>query len=262
MLTIIVLLAVFAPLVAPHDPYRQDLLARMIPPVFLGGTWEHPLGTDALGRDYLSRLLYGARISLMIGFVTAFISAVIGSTLGIVGGYFGGKVDAAVTFLISVRLAMPVVLVALAVVALLGGSLIVMMTVLGLLLWDRFAVVLRTATKQVRSMEYVAAAEVLGASLPRILVKDILPNVMSQLIVIATLEMAHAILLEASLSFLGLGVRPPTPSWGLMISEGKEMLLFQPWLIAIPGVALFLVVVSINMFGDGVRDITAPEGRN
>jgi len=262
VLTIIVLLAVFAPLVAPHDPYRQDLLARMIPPVFLGGTWEHPLGTDALGRDYLSRLLYGARISLMIGFVTAFISAVIGSTLGIVGGYFGGKVDAAVTFLISVRLAMPVVLVALAVVALLGGSLIVMMTVLGLLLWDRFAVVLRTATKQVRSMEYVAAAEVLGASLPRILVKDILPNVMSQLIVIATLEMAHAILLEASLSFLGLGVRPPTPSWGLMISEGKEMLLFQPWLIAIPGVALFLVVVSINMFGDGVRDITAPEGRN
>jgi len=262
VLAVIVLLAVFAPLVAPHDPYRQNLLARMVPPVFLGGTWDHPLGTDALGRDYLSRLLYGARISLMIGFVTAMISAVIGSVLGILGGYFGGKVDAVVTFLISVRLAMPVVLVALAVVALLGGSLIVMMTVLGLLLWDRFAVVLRTATRQVRSMEYVAAAEVLGASLPRILFKDILPNVMSQLIVIATLEMAHAILLEASLSFLGLGVRPPTPSWGLMISEGKEMLLFQPWLIAIPGVALFLVVISINMFGDGVRDITAPEGRN
>lgn len=262
VLLVIVLLALFAPLISPHDPYRQNLLARMVPPVFMGGTWNHPLGTDALGRDYLSRLLYGARISLMIGFVTASISAMLGSVLGILGGYFGGRVDAVVTFLISIRLALPVVLVALAVVALLGGSLVVMMSVLGLLLWDRFAVVLRTATMQVRSLEYVAAAEVLGASLPRILIKDILPNVMSQLIVIATLEMAHAILLEASLSFLGLGVRPPTPSWGLMISEGKEMLLFQPWLIAIPGIALFLVVVSINMFGDGMRDITVPEGRN
>lgn len=262
VMLLIVLVAVFAPFLTGYSPYDQDLLARMKPPVFLGGTGEHWLGTDALGRDFWARLAYGARISLMIGLLAAVISALIGSTLGILAGYFGGRVDAAVTFLINVRLAMPVVLVALAVVALFGGSLLVVTSVLGLLLWDRFAVVLRSATMQVRSLEYVAAAEVLGAPLPRILIKDILPNVMNHLIVIFTLEMAHAIILEAALSFLGLGVQPPTPSWGLMISEGKEMLLFEPWLITIPGIALFLLVLSINMLGDGIRDVSAPEGRN
>lgn len=256
------LTALFAPLIAPYDPYKQDLLARLAPPVFLGGDWKHLLGTDALGRDYLSRLIFGARVSLLIGFTAALISAVIGTTLGILGGYFGGKVDAVVMFIVSVRLALPATLVALAVVALFGGSLTVVVTVLGLLLWDRFAVVLRSATMQVRQMDYIAAAEVLGASLPRILFKDVLPNVMNQLIVIVTLEMAHAIILEAALSFLGLGVQPPTPSWGLMISEGKEMLLFESWLITIPGIALFILVFSINMLGDGIRDVTAPEGRN
>ncbi|RCW20610.1 peptide/nickel transport system permease protein [Ciceribacter lividus] len=256
------LTALFAPLIAPYDPYKQDLLARLAPPVFLGGDWKHLLGTDALGRDYLSRLIYGARVSLLIGFTAALISAVIGTTLGILGGYFGGKVDAVVMFIVSVRLALPATLVALAVVALFGGSLTVVVSVLGLLLWDRFAVVLRSATMQVRQMDYIAAAEVLGASLPRILLKDVLPNVMNQLIVIVTLEMAHAIILESALSFLGLGVQPPTPSWGLMISEGKEMLLFESWLITIPGIALFILVFSINMLGDGIRDVTAPEGRN
>ncbi|MBO9467308.1 ABC transporter permease [Tropicibacter sp. R15_0] len=262
VMAVVILIAVFAPLLTEYDPYKQNLLARMKPPVWLGGDPDHWLGTDALGRDYWARLAYGARVSLTIGIVAAVISATIGCTLGILAGYFGGRVDAVVTFLINVRLAMPVVLVALAVVALLGGSLIVVISVLGLLLWDRFAVVLRSATMQVRSLEYIAAAEVLGASLPRILVKDILPNVMNHLIVIFTLEMAHAIILEAALSFLGLGVQPPTPSWGLMISEGKEMLLFESWLITIPGVALFFLVLAINMMGDGIRDVTAPEGRN
>lgn len=262
ILLLVGLTALFAPLIAPYDPYKQDLLARLAPPVFLGGDWKHLLGTDALGRDYLSRLIFGARVSLLIGFTAALISAVIGTTLGVLGGYFGGKVDAVVMFIVSVRLALPATLVALAVVALFGGSLTVVVSVLGLLLWDRFAVVLRSATMQVRQMDYIAAAEVLGASLPRILFKDVLPNVMNQLIVIVTLEMAHAIILEAALSFLGLGVQPPTPSWGLMISEGKEMLLFESWLITIPGIALFILVFSINMLGDGIRDVTAPEGRN
>lgn len=262
IIAVLVLIALFAPVLAPHDPFEQDLLARLQTPVFLNGDWNHPLGTDHLGRDYLSRLIYGAKISLLIGVVAALISGVIGTTMGIAAGYFGGRVDTVVTFLINVRLAMPVVLVALAVVAIFGGSLFVVVTVLGLLLWDRFAVVLRSATMQVRSLEYVAAAEVLGSSLPRVLFKDILPNVANHLIVIATLEMAHAIMLEAALSFLGLGVQPPTPSWGLMISEGKEMLLFEPWLILIPGIALFILVLSINMLGDGIRDVTAPEGRN
>ncbi|WP_094461779.1 ABC transporter permease [Pannonibacter phragmitetus] len=254
--------ALLAPVLAPHDPYHQDLLMRMKPPVFMGGTWEHILGTDQLGRDYLSRLIYGARISLLIGCVAALISAVIGTTLGVLAGYFGGRVDAVVMFILSVRLALPATLVALAVVAIFGGSLQVVVTVLGLLLWDRFAVVMRAATMQVRQMDYISAAEVLGASLPRILWKDVLPNVMNALIVVITLEMAHAIILEAALSFLGLGVQPPLPSWGLMISEGRPMILFESWLITIPGIALFALVLGINVLGDGIRDITAPEGRN
>ena len=167
-----------------------------------------------------------------------------------------------VTFLVTVRLSMPVVLVALAVVALVGGSLLVVIFVLGLLLWDRFAVVMRSSTLQIRSMDYVSAAQAVGCSTTRILISEIMPNVVNNLIVVLTLEMAHAIILEAALSFLGLGVQPPLPSWGLMVSEGKDMMIFEPWLITIPGVALFVLVLSINLLGDGVRDVTAPENRN
>lgn len=262
VLILLIFVALFAPLLAPHDPYAQDLLARMKPPVFLGGTWEHPLGTDHLGRDYLSRLIYGARVSLLIGAVAALISGTIGTAMGVAAGYFGGRVDTVVTFLINVRLAMPVVLVALAVVALMGGSLQVVIVVLGLLLWDRFAVVMRSSTLQVRERDYVTAARAIGASTPRILLSEIMPNILNNLIVVVTLEMAHAILLEAVLSFLGLGVQPPTPSWGLMVSEGKNMMLFEPWLVLIPGAVLFVLVLGINLMGDGLRDVTAPENRS
>ena len=259
----IVLVALCARVLAPHDPYHQNLLTRLIPPVWDDrGSWEHVLGTDHLGRDYFSRLIYGARISLLIGFGAALISGLIGTIMGVMAGYFGGRVDMVVTFLITVRLSMPVVLVALAVVAIVGGSLQVVISVLGLLLWDRFAVVMRSSTLQIRSMDYVAAAQAVGCSTKRILMTEIMPNVVNNLIVIATLEMAHAIILEAALSFLGLGVQPPLPSWGLMVSEGKDMMLFEPWLITIPGVALFILVLAINLMGDGVRDITAPENRN
>jgi len=255
-------LAFAAPLLAPHDPYDQDLARRLVPPIWHDkGTWVHPLGTDGLGRDYLSRLIYGSQISLLIGFAVMAISGIIGLLLGISAGYFGGKVDMAVTFIVTTRLSMPVVLVALAVVALFGGSLTVVILVLGLLKWDRFAVVIRGATMQVRALDYVAAAEAAGASTPRILFSEILPNIMNHLIVVATLEMASAILLEAALSFLGLGVQPPLPSWGLMISEAKSYMFFSFWLIAIPGVALSLLVLAINLIGDGVRDVTAPENR-
>ncbi|EHK53011.1 ABC transporter permease [Allomesorhizobium alhagi] len=262
VLFIIILIALFAPLLAGHDPYSQDLLARMKPPFWMNGSDpDHILGTDHLGRDYLARLLYGARISLAIGFIAALISGLIGTAMGVAAGYFGGRVDLVVTFLINVRLAMPVVLVALAVVAILGGSLHVVVTVLGLLLWDRFAVVMRSSVLQVRDLEYVNAAKAIGCSTRRIILSEIMPNIVNNLIVVATLEMAHAILLEAALSFLGLGVQPPTPSWGLMISEGKQMMLFEPWLIAIPGIALFILVLAINLLGDGLRDVTAPENR-
>ncbi|SIS72073.1 ABC transporter permease [Paracoccus saliphilus] len=261
-LVLLVLVAIFAPVLAPHDPYAQSLGDRMLRPVFMDGTWDHPLGTDHLGRDYLSRLIYGARISLLIGAVAALISGLIGTALGVAAGYFGGRVDAVVTFLINVRLAMPVVLVALAVVAILGGSLNVVIGVLGLLLWDRFAVVMRASTLQIRGREFVAAARAIGCSTPRILLSEILPNIFNNLIVVVTLEMAHAILLEAALSFLGLGVQPPNPSWGLMVSEGKNMMLFEPWLVLIPGAVLFVLVLAINLMGDGLRDVTAPENRN
>jgi peptide/nickel transport system permease protein len=259
---LLIVVAILAPVLAPHDPYAQSLANRMVKPVFMGGTWEHPLGTDHLGRDYLSRLIYGARVSLLIGAVAALISGVIGTAMGVAAGYFGGKVDAVVTFMINVRLAMPVVLVALAVVAILGGSLQVVIGVLGLLLWDRFAVVMRASTLQVRNREYVAAAQAIGASTTRVVLSEIMPNIVNNLIVIVTLEMAHAILLEAALSFLGLGVQPPTPSWGLMVSEGKNMMLFEPWLVLIPGVVLFVLVLAINLMGDGLRDVTAPDNRS
>ncbi len=254
--------ALFAPFLTDQSPYAQDLFARMKPPFWMAGTDpDHLLGTDQLGRDYLARLLFGARISLLIGIVTALISGVLGTALGVAAGYFGGKVDLAVTFLINVRLAMPVVLVALAIVALFGGSLQIVILVLGFLLWDRFAVVMRSSVMQIRGLEYVNAARAIGCSTARIVLSEIMPNVVNNLIVVMTLEMAHAILLEAALSFLGLGVQPPTPSWGLMISEGKEMMLFQPWLITIPGVALFMLVLAINLVGDGLRDVTAPEAK-
>lgn len=260
---VIVVIALLAPLLAPYDPYEQDLLARLVPPVWMeGGGWEHPLGTDHLGRDYLSRLLYGARISLLIGIGAALISALIGTTLGVVAGYFGGIVDVVISFLITARLAMPVILVALAVVALIGSSLWVVVGVLGLLLWDRYALVMRATTQQIRSSDFVLAAEVQGCSVLQIVLYEILPNIANNLVVVGTLEVAQAIVLEAALSFLGLGVPAPLPSWGLMVAEGKSFILFDPWLITIPGLLLFVLVLAINVVGDGIRDVTAPEGRN
>ena len=255
-------LALLAPLISPRDPYAQDLNKRLIPPVWYEkGTWEHILGTDPLGRDYLSRLIYGARISLLIGACVMVISGLIGTALGLAAGYFGGRVDLVISFIITARLAMPVVLVALAVVAVIGGSLPVVILTLGLLKWDRFAVVMRSATQQVRSLDYVTAAEAAGASRYRVIVGEILPNILPHLIVVATVEAGSAILIEAALSFLGLGVQPPLPSWGLMIAEAKTTMFFAFWLIALPGTALALLVLGINLAGDGLRDVLAPDGR-
>ena len=263
ILGLIVLAALAAPLIAPHDPYAQDVSRRLIPPIWQAkGTWDHVLGTDKLGRDYLSRLLYGGQISLLIGISAALISGVIGTVLGLCAGYFGGWVDSVVSYIVTTRLAMPVVLVALAMASLVGGSLKVVVLVLGFLLWDRFAVVTRAATQQIRNQDFVSAARASGLTDLRIVLQEILPNILNALIVVATLEMAHAILLEAALSFLGLGVQPPLPSWGLMIAEGKQYMFFQPWVITIPGVALLFLVLAINLLGDGLRDITAPEGRH
>jgi peptide/nickel transport system permease protein len=256
------LVAILAPYLTPHDPFAQNLNLRLIPPVWSEGSQPaHLLGTDQLGRDYLSRLIYGTRISLLIGVLTVITSGTIGMTLGIIGGFYGGLTDSIVIFLITCRLSIPIILVALTVVALVGSSLAVVILTLGLLLWERFAVVARTTTMQVRNLDYIAAAQAAGASRIHVLTREVLPNIAQHLLVVATLEIALAILLEAALSFLGLGVPPPLPSWGLMIAEAKEYMFFSPWVIMSPGIALFLLVLGINLVGDGLRDTRRPNIR-
>jgi len=247
--------ALFAPLLVPHDPFAQDIPNRLMVPFWMeGSSPDHLLGTDQLGRDYLARLIYGCRISMMIGVTVSIVSGLIGITLGVLGGFMGGRIDDAVLFAITTRLSIPVVLVALAVVGLLGSSLPLLVITLGLLQWDRFAVVARSTTMQVRNLDFVSAAWCAGCSRFRILTREVLPNIASHLVVVATLEIALAILLEAALSFLGLGVPPPLPSWGLMIAEAKDYMFFSPWVIMIPGAALFVLVLGINLLGDGLRD--------
>lgn len=195
VLLIIAICAVFAPLIAPHDPTAQNLDARLLPPVWdAKGSWQHVFGTDALGRDYLSRLIYGARVSLLIGLGVAVASGIIGTVLGLIAGYYGGMVDNLVTFFVSVRLALPVILIALALVSQYGGSLWIVMGVLSLLLWDRFAVVVRSAAMQLRRQEFVTAARAMGASDLRILARELLPNLIGPLLVVGSLEVAHAVL--------------------------------------------------------------------
>jgi peptide/nickel transport system permease protein len=192
---------------------------------------------------------------MIIGVATIITSGIIGTVLGVMGGFYGGRIDDAVVFAITARLSIPVVLVALAVAGLMGTSFTLVILVLGLLLWDRFAVVARSTTMQIRNLDSVAAARCAGCSPMIVLLKEVLPNIATHLAVVATLEMALAILLEAALSFLGLGVPPPLPSWGLMISEAKEYMFFSPWIIMIPGIALFILVLGVNLLGDALRDM-------
>lgn len=263
LLAVIVLAAICAPLLTDYSPYAQDLMHRRKPPIWQNwfdetnpASWEHPLGTDKLGRDYWARLIYGSRVSLIVGMTSVAISAVVGTTLGVLAGYFGGKIDLVVSFIVTTRLSMPVVLVALAVVSLHGSSMPVLILVIGLLLWDRFAIVMRTATQQAVSADYVTSARAAGCSTGRIILREILPNVIASFVIVVTIELAVAILLEAALSFLGMGVQPPTPSWGLMLAEAKDEIFFAAWMITIPGVALTVLIFAINIFGDGLRDLT------
>ena len=242
--------ALFGPAIAPYSPLQSNAAMALKPP-----SAAHWFGTDQLGRDYLSRLIYGCRISMLIGVTVTIVSGAIGIAMGVLGGFLGGRTDDAVLFAITARLSIPVVLVALAVVGLLGSSMTLLVITLGLLLWDRFAVVARSTTMQVRNLDFVAAAWCAGCSRFRILTREVLPNIASHLVVVATLEIALAILLEAALSFLGLGVPPPLPSWGLMIAEAKDYMFFSPWVIMIPGIALFVLVLGINLLGDGLRDL-------
>ena len=258
----ILIVAILGPSFLDYSPYQQDLSKRLLPPVWVsGGTWEHILGTDGNGRDYLARIISGARISLTIGVGAALVGMVIGVTLGVIAGYFGGIIDQAINFLLTCQLALPGILLAMSLIFLIGPSVLVVIFVIGGLHWTLFLVVARTTTKRIREMDFITAAKALGFNNRQIISREILPNISNQIIVIFTLEVGVAILAEASLSFIGVGIQPPTPSWGLLIAEGKDAIFFQPWLIILPGIALFALVVSINMLGDGLRDITDPTSR-
>ena len=259
LLLLLAFIGIFVPFFVDISPYDQDITNRLLPPVWSeGGSWKYVFGTDGNGRDYLARIIYGTRISLTIGIGAAFVGMIIGVTLGVIAGYFGGVVDQVINYILTCQLALPGILFLLTIISIVGSSVTVVILVIGVLHWTLFLVVTRAATQRIRNLDYVTAAQAIGASRLKIIFHDIIPNVLNQIIVIFTLEVGIAILSESAISFLGVGLQPPTPSWGVLIAEGKEAIFFQPWLIILPGIALFLLVISINMVGDGLRDITDP----
>jgi len=259
ILLAIVASAIFAPAIAPHDPLAVNISHRLAPPVWMeGGTPRHVLGTDQVGRDLLARVIYGGRISLVIGVAAVLISTTIGVLLGLVGGYFGGCPDWTIMTAVNVLLTFPFVLLALAVIAVLGASLGNMIVVLGVAGWPIYARVVRAETMAIREREFILAGRALGMSHARIIFRQILPNLVSPIVVIATLQVAQVIVLESFLSFLGLGVQPPTPAWGNMLGEGRVYMLNSWWIAAFPGLAIFLTTLAINLMGNALRDWLDP----
>ncbi|NKE69221.1 nickel transporter permease [Candidatus Manganitrophus noduliformans] len=249
LLTLFLIAALFAPLLAPYDPFDQQLKEGLAPP-----SAEHPLGQDKLGRDLLSRILYGARISLWVGVATVTISLTIGCLVGAMAGFFGGWLDELFMRLVDIFLAFPGILLAIALAAVLGPSLRNVIIALSVMGWVGYARLVRGQILVVRELDYVAAARALGAGPLRIITRHLFPNIAAPIIVEATFGIAGAIVTEASLSFLGLGVTPPTPSWGAMLSDGRSFLLLAPHLTAVPGLAIMSVVMALNLLGDGLRD--------
>lgn len=262
LFALIVLLAVFAPLVAPHDPFQQSIVQRLRPPTWTErGTAQNLLGTDQLGRDILSRLIYGSRISLLVGSAAVLGAGLIGSLLGLAAGYFGGRIDYVISTLINAAWSFPFILLALIIVAVLGSSLQNLIIALVATSWAAFARIVRGEVVAVRDLEYVAAARATGMKAWRIVLKHVLPNVASSILVIASIEFGRAIIREAFLSFLGLGVPPSIPSWGGMLSEGRAYIFTLPLLVTIPGIMIFITTLSVNLFGDGLRDVFDPRLR-
>jgi peptide/nickel transport system permease protein len=252
-------MAAAAPLLAPQDPVRQSLRTRLKPPTLEGADGvAHLLGTDHLGRDVLSRVIYGSRVSLLIGFAAVMVGSVVGATLGIAAGYRRGSLDTIIMTVADAQLAFPFILLAIGIIAVLGPSFSTLVVVVGLSGWVNYARVLRSQVLVLRSRDFVDAILGLGGSTGRIVLRHILPNVLSTLVVIATLELARAIVLEATLSFLGLGIQPPTPSWGGMIHEGREYLDSAWWISTFPGLILMLTSLVVSRLGDWLRDVLDP----
>lgn len=259
ILAVIVASAVLAPWVSPHDPLAVNIRHRLAPPAWMeGGTPAHLLGTDQVGRDLLSRMIYGGRVSLVVGVSAVLLSATIGVLLGLGAGYFGGRADWTIMTGVNVMLTFPFVLLALAVIAVLGPSLVNMIIVLGVAGWPIYARVIRAETMAIREREFVVAGRALGMSHARLIFRQILPNLMSAIVVIATLQVAQVIILESFLSFLGLGIQPPTPAWGNMLGEGRVYMLNSWWIATFPGSAIFLTTLVINLMGNALRDWLDP----
>ncbi|MBR3370846.1 MAG: ABC transporter permease [Rhodobacteraceae bacterium] len=259
VVVLFILMAVFAPWIAPNDPYATNLFFRLQPPVWMeGGDWAYPLGADSLGRCILSRIIYGARISIFIGAAVILVATSIGILAGLAAGYLRGWVDVVISRLVDILLGFPYLIFAIGLMAMMGPGLGNIILALAYKEWVIPCRVVRGETLVTRELEYVEAARALGASGRHIMLREILPNILSPVIVVATIRMAHVIILEASLSFLGLGVQPPTASWGAMVADGRAFILESWWVSTFPGLAILLLVLAINVASQGLRDAFDP----
>ena len=264
MLTfLLVIPAVLAPQVAPHDPLKGSLANRLKAPAWQeGGSLAYPLGTDKLGRDILSRMIHGARVSLVVSLVAIVVGGALGTAMGLISGYFGRWVDAVIMRLVDISLSLPTILLALVLVAAVGPSFATVIIVLVVLLWARYARLVRAETLSIKERDFIARARVAGASHARIMARYIFPNVVNSLVVLATLQVGYVILLESALSFLGAGLPRPTPAWGLMIADGRELIVTAWWVSMFPGLAIMLTVLALNLLGDWLRDHLDPKLRH
>jgi len=260
---VLILLAVLGPVITPHDPLRQNLMTRNVPPVWLdGGSWDHAFGTDQIGYDVLSRVMVSVRPTLIIGGLASLIALVAGTVLGLVAGYFRGPADGLIMLLADSQLSIPTLVIAIAAVAAFGQSIAILIVLAGLSGWMGFARTVRASVLSLRSQDFVVASRALGAGDLRILRHHILPNIASIVIVMITIQFRSLILFEAALSFLGLGVPPPQPSWGSMINGGRDYLLSAWWISVVPGIALMLTILTVSLIGDWIRDVLDPTLRN
>jgi ABC-type dipeptide/oligopeptide/nickel transport system permease subunit len=262
LVSLAILAALSANVVAPHSPTKQAVRAKFAEPVFIDSSSDYPLGGDNLGRDILSRVLYGSRASLAIGLMVTIVAATAGSILGAFAGFRGGVVDSIVMRLVDLQLSIPFILLAMIFLAVLGPGFWSVFVALTVALWVNYARLVRGETLRIRAMEYVISARTIGCTQRRLLFVHVLPNVAHSILVLATLDMAFVIIFEASLTFLGLGIQPPTPTWGYMLSEGRNYLAESPWMSVFPGLAIILTVVGINLLGDWLRDTFDPSLRN
>jgi len=262
VLAALVLTAVFAAYLAPQSPTEGDITQKLIPPIWMArGDWEHPLGTDRFGRDVLSRIIYGSRISLLVSLIAIGVAGTFGTALGLISGYRGGLIDAVLMRLTDIALSLPLILIAVVLVAVSEPSFRNVILVIALLLWPRFARQVRGETLAIKQQDFVALAVVAGRSSWWIMSRHIFPNVVPTLLVITTLQVGYVILLEGTLSFLGVGVPPPNPAWGLMIADGRGFLATAWWISLFPGLAMLLIVLAVNLMGDWLRDHLDPKLR-